>query len=373
MSDDRYLRHSLIDWFDQKQVRASRVVVVGAGAVGNEVLKDLCLLGVGTIHVIDFDRIEIHNLTRSVLFSESDVGQNKAEVAAAACKRIEPNVSVSYSTQDFWASLTLTALGTYDALMCCVDNFEARLRLNQMCLLAGVDFYNTAIDSRFVTVEAYPFGAHGKCACYECNLSPSVYTRVRERYSCGWLKRRAFEEKKIPTTTVTASIAGALACSSYLRQHDNHSLRGAARYYLDTIELYSSRIHLDQSPDCPACSSVGEIRHVFQTGNIDIREFAHDAAVPESTCLWLSDKLITTVACRFCRTSRTVNDLASRYDDSVLYCPVCRSHSNDVTIKDTMTMGEMFDRFRAARLPCKYVYFFHKGTQFVLEKEASDE
>jgi molybdopterin/thiamine biosynthesis adenylyltransferase len=88
-SPGRYQRHTLIDWFSQADVKNARVCVVGAGAVGNEVLKCLALLGAGTIDVYDFDRIEVHNLTRSVLFRETDIGRNKAECAAARVRELE--------------------------------------------------------------------------------------------------------------------------------------------------------------------------------------------------------------------------------------------------------------------------------------------
>ena len=61
---------TLLSWFKKERVRDARVLVVGAGALGNEVVKDLTLFGVGHIFVVDFDRIEISNLTRSVLFRE---------------------------------------------------------------------------------------------------------------------------------------------------------------------------------------------------------------------------------------------------------------------------------------------------------------
>ena len=76
----RYARHRLVDWFDQDEVGAVRALVVGAGAIGNEVLKNLALLGVRHLTIVDLDHIEVHNLTRSVLFRESDVGRSKAEV-----------------------------------------------------------------------------------------------------------------------------------------------------------------------------------------------------------------------------------------------------------------------------------------------------
>ena len=61
MSHDRYSRHALIGWFSQDRVRRARFIVAGAGAIGNEVIKNLALLGAGHVAVHDFDRIEVHN------------------------------------------------------------------------------------------------------------------------------------------------------------------------------------------------------------------------------------------------------------------------------------------------------------------------
>ena len=95
--------------------------------------------------------------------------------------------------------------------------------------LAGVDWINAAIDSRYVTVESFPFGsrpvqgsAGGRAdpaivACYECGLPASVYRKIAERYSCGGLQRAAAAQRIMPTTAITASIAGAQAVNLALR------------------------------------------------------------------------------------------------------------------------------------------------------------
>src|SRR5579885_420265 len=81
-NDDRFHRFRLISWWDQQKLRDAKVLVVGAGALGNEIVKNLALLGIGNILIADLDRVENSNLSRSVLFREADNGRPKAEVAA---------------------------------------------------------------------------------------------------------------------------------------------------------------------------------------------------------------------------------------------------------------------------------------------------
>src|SRR4051812_49394563 len=91
---DRYHPQSLISWWDQDRLRAATVMVVGAGALGNEIVKNLALAGVGRIVVADFDQIENSNLARCVFFRESDEGRPKAEVLAARAMELNPDVDV---------------------------------------------------------------------------------------------------------------------------------------------------------------------------------------------------------------------------------------------------------------------------------------
>ena len=80
--NDRYARHRLVDGWDQDKIARASVMVVGAGAIGNEVIKLLALYGVGHVLIVDFDTVELSNLSRSLLFREADIGRAKAVVAA---------------------------------------------------------------------------------------------------------------------------------------------------------------------------------------------------------------------------------------------------------------------------------------------------
>src|SRR6476646_8318052 len=92
LTEERFSRLRAIEWWDQEKVAAARILVIGAGALGNEVIKNLALLGVGHILIIDMDRIEASNLSRSVLYRASDNGSYKCEAAARAARDIYPDV-----------------------------------------------------------------------------------------------------------------------------------------------------------------------------------------------------------------------------------------------------------------------------------------
>src|SRR5687768_924383 len=81
-SDGRFDRFRLISWWDQARLSRARILVIGAGALGNEIIKNLSLLGVGQLLIADLDRVENSNLSRAILYREADNGLAKAEVAA---------------------------------------------------------------------------------------------------------------------------------------------------------------------------------------------------------------------------------------------------------------------------------------------------
>jgi molybdopterin/thiamine biosynthesis adenylyltransferase len=375
----RYRRHDLIDWFSQEHVSAARIAVIGAGAVGNEVVKNLALLGCGAIDVFDFDTVELHNLTRSVLLRESDAGRNKAEAVAERAVELDPHVTVRAVPGDFWDTLRLVRLQDYDCAIAAVDNFEARLRLNQLCLIARVNLVNAGLDSRWAMVESFPFAAADDAACYECTLPESAYARVAERYSCGGLRRRARIERRIPTTAVTASVAGALAASAALRLGDEPSLR-ARRQLVDTIGGAGGASDIERRAGCPGCGpwtrppQVVRIRNrwaTWHTGKgLDLESVS---AQP----VQLSDALITGYECAGCgpleEAAQYVGRRAADFDDGITTCPHCATPSVRVEIRDTFTVGELMTRFGESRVPARFALAAIDGRALCFDLEENRE
>jgi molybdopterin/thiamine biosynthesis adenylyltransferase len=361
MMSERYHRHGLIDWFSQVAVSRTKAGVIGAGAVGNEVIKNLALLGVGEIEVFDFDMIEEHNLTRSVLFRESDIGRPKAEVAAERAAAMDGNIMVSARHGDFWDCLRLLDLPTFDMLFCCVDNFEARIRCNTLCHLAGVDFVNIGIDSRFALVELFPFSRAPK-GCFECNLPEGVYRRISERYSCGHLRKLSFIHKKIPTTIITSAAAASLAVSAGLRLGASNNEPEARRLYLDTIGGSLTRNTLAVMEGCPCCGRYGgEPRLLPAQRNIEDLPGGVD---PETTVI-LSEPVLA--AYRIGAEETLVFKRASGFDSDF---PARVSHDPgavELEVRDQFTLGELAARFPGWRMPCKFAVVAAGGRTNVFE------
>jgi adenylyltransferase/sulfurtransferase len=203
---DRYGRFRLISWWRQEKLAAAKVLVVGAGALGNEVLKNLALLGVGHVFIIDYDRIESTNLTRSVLFREGDAGKPKCERAAAAVKAINPDVKVCALNGNVITDLGLGVFEAMDVVIGCLDNREARLWINRQCWKVNRPWVDGAIQEISGVAKVFVPPAS---ACYECAMTERDYQLINLKYSCPLLKREDIAEGKVPTApTISSIIAG---------------------------------------------------------------------------------------------------------------------------------------------------------------------
>jgi molybdopterin/thiamine biosynthesis adenylyltransferase/DNA-directed RNA polymerase subunit RPC12/RpoP len=372
---ERYQRHGLIDWFPQQRVQGAQLALIGAGATGNEVLKNLVLLGAGRIDVFDFDRVEAHNLTRSIFLREEDIGASKAGAVAARAARVDPNLRVAAVEGDFWDTLSLSRLAGYDALVCCVDNFEARLRANRLCLIAGVDLINAAIDSRHALVEVFPLSQPGS-ACYECHLPDSAYTRVAQRYSCGGLRRLACEARRIPTTAITASIAGAYAAGAALRLGDEASAGAARRLFFDTLGGSGASAVLERRDGCPGCAGFAPRPLRVAARNLWTSElFPAAAEAAEEIAVRLSDPIVTAYRCARCGAADASVPLhrARDFDESILRCPACGVRSMQVEIRERFPLGELAALYGARPVPAKYALAQAGGVFVCIDLEASDE
>lgn len=165
---ERYARQRLIPHWDQGRIAAATAVVVGVGALGNEVAKNLALLGLGRVILCDPDTVAASNLSRTVLFTADDVGESKVDAAAAALTRLAPGLVVAARQADLARAAGLGELADADVVLGCLDSRHARLRLLGRCALVG---------ARLVDGGTHPWGGEVRVrldpveACYGCSLS----------------------------------------------------------------------------------------------------------------------------------------------------------------------------------------------------------
>ena len=206
---------TLLSWFKKERVNNARVLVAGAGALGNEVIKDLALFGVGHIFVVDFDRIEVSNLTRSVLFRETDAFEHKfkAEVAAQRAMEINPQIKVTPIVGNLFSEVGLALYKTIDVIIGCLDSRLARYQLNRMAMRAGKTWIDGSIENLTGVVKVYTPGI----SCYECGLSREEFNIIMLRTGCADVVRSQTSQGRVATTPISASIVGAVQAQEAMK------------------------------------------------------------------------------------------------------------------------------------------------------------
>lgn len=212
--DDRYSRQAAIQGWSQDVLAAAHVLVAGAGALGNEVLKNLALLGVGHVTIVDRDVVEVSNLSRAVLFREGDVGEPKVVCAARRLRELNHDIEVVPLHADVTHAVGAGLLARHGLVLGCLDSIEARWRLNRLCREARVPWIDAGIDA---TIGQISYFAAGSGACYECGMTEAMWLRLGEQRSCQ-LAQRAVPERQVATTAAMASLLAALQVQEALAQ-----------------------------------------------------------------------------------------------------------------------------------------------------------
>ncbi|KAF3495609.1 hypothetical protein DY000_02057277 [Brassica cretica] len=152
----------------------AKVLMVGAGGIGCELLKTLALSGFQDIHIIDMDTIEVSNLNRQFLFRRSHVGQSKAKVARDAVLRFRPHINIrSYHANVKNPEFDVDFFKQFDVVLNGLDNLDARRHVNRLCLAADVPLVESGTTGFLGQVTVH---VKGKTECYECQTKPAPKT-----------------------------------------------------------------------------------------------------------------------------------------------------------------------------------------------------
>jgi adenylyltransferase/sulfurtransferase len=207
------------------------------------VLKNLALMGFGNFTIVDFDPIEDSNLSRTTLFSKSDIGKSKAEIAATALQQISlhesPNIQgINVKIQEVGKQVFLDN----DIVICCVDTMDARAYINDWCVRLQKPFFEMGFEKFTVQISFFP-NEKPTDACLREVIGFGDFTGTRQ--SCSKLKMIDTKLAHIPTIQVAAALAGVFVATEIIL-----FLKGESRLKNKVLQ-YSAAYHRILEIDYP--------------------------------------------------------------------------------------------------------------------------
>ena len=225
----------------QKRIKAAKVVVAGAGALGSPVIQYLAAAGVGTIKVIDFDEVSLENLQSQVLHGTRDIKRPKVASAKDKVKNINKNIELVAEKVKLDSSNILEEIDGYDLVVDCSDNYKARYLINDACALHGIPVVFGAIYQFEGQVSVFNLDGG---PCYRCQFpSPPPAGLIPSCSEGGAIS---------PLPGIVGSIQAneALKLILGIGEHLNGKL-----LHIDSLNLTSRILKVERNRACPICGS----------------------------------------------------------------------------------------------------------------------
>jgi adenylyltransferase/sulfurtransferase len=239
----RYSRHLLLPEIGvagQQRLQAARVLVVGAGGLGSPAALYLAAAGIGTLGIIDNDRVDVSNLQRQVLFDTASVGLLKAEQAQARLSALNPDIRVVAHAFELRASNARELLQDYDIVLDGSDRLGTRYLVNDACVLLGKSLVSAAIHRFEGQALTY---VPGQGPCYRCLFSDSSEGVVPNCAEAGVLGVLPGVMGSIQATEAIKLITGI-----------GTPLIGRLLTY-DALEMRFREFRFARRPDCAVCGT----------------------------------------------------------------------------------------------------------------------
>jgi len=331
-ADARFDRFKLIGWWDQKKLAAAKVLVIGAGALGNEIVKNLAMLGIGSVLIADKDRIEHSNLSRSILYRAADAGKQKAVVAAAAAREIYPQIRSHYFDGDVVHGLGAGVFRWADIVLGGLDNREARLSINRQCWRVGRPWIDGAIEQIQGCARVF-VPSDDAAPCYECTMSDRDWKLLQSRRSCNLLTQSEMEGGKTPTTPTISSIIAGVQCQEAVKLLHGIDVIAGRGWVFSGLGTDGYQVQYQRKADCLSHDSLDEIMPLdVRADGVsigDLLEQARRLGGPQAE-LELGRDMLEKLICPDCGQEEAVFDSLGRVPASRAICPGCQRKGKSV-------------------------------------------
>ncbi len=263
----RYSRQLVLPDFgsvEQRRLKNSKIAITGAGGLGCPTATYLTLAGIGTIHIIDMDRVDLTNLNRQFLYSPADVGKPKAELAAAKLGEVNPEITIEGITERITYDNAFDLLKGYDAIVDGTDNFPVRYAVNDAAMVNGIPLFHGAVlmyEGRAMSIIPK------ESACFRCAFpSPppaGMVPTCREAGVVGSL----------------TGLIGSIQSTEAIRFLAGHEIGLRDRLLIingDTMDF--QKVKLRRRDDCTACGPTFVPRPVDEVCEVEEGETEQVAA-----------------------------------------------------------------------------------------------
>lgn len=239
---ERYARHLILKEVGgpgQQKLLKSKVLVIGAGGLGSPLLMYLAAAGIGTLGIIDHDRVDLSNLQRQIVHMTSSIGQNKVTSAKEMIKNINPDINVVTYHERLADDNAEKIISEFDIVADGCDNFTTRFLVNDICIMQKKPLISGALsqfDGQISTFKGY----QSDKPCYRC-LVPDHPKGVLSCAEAGILG-------------AVAGVVGTMQAVEVLKELLNigDSLAGKLVIY-DSLSATSRTIRLPKDPGCKYC------------------------------------------------------------------------------------------------------------------------
>ncbi|WP_083540969.1 molybdopterin-synthase adenylyltransferase MoeB [Photobacterium sanguinicancri] len=238
----RYNRQIILRQFDfdgQEALKASSMLILGAGGLGCASTQYLAAAGVGKLTLIDDDKVEVSNLQRQVLHNDSTVGQLKVDSAKRALETINPNLHVETIAKRLDDAALLTLIEQHSLVLDCSDNVDTRNQLNRLCFQTKTPLISGAAIRMEGQISVYTY--QDDQPCYEC-LSTLFGQQALTCVEAGIM-------------SPVVGIVGAVQAMEAIKVVANMGTPLTGKILmLDAMSMNWREMKLGKQPSCPVCA-----------------------------------------------------------------------------------------------------------------------
>ena len=233
---ERYDRQIMIRGFGengQEKLKRAKVIVAGSGGLGSPISIYLAAAGVGTIRIVDHDRVELSNLNRQVLHWDKDIGRNKVDSATEKLSQLNQSVKIEAVEEMINEANISRLVAGFDLIVDAMDNLPTRYLLNKAAIESNIPFFHGAVyglEGRVMTIIP------GKTACLRC-----VY-------------RGLILQEKFPVIGVTPAVIGCIQVTEVIKY-----ITGIGKLLTNRLLVYDglnmtfTELAVKRDPNCEHC------------------------------------------------------------------------------------------------------------------------